>query len=240
MKRTFILLFVAAMMGKTARAQGVGMNCQYFPGVQFGVVSVKATNNAKFSKYNYGAGIPLLMIDRITNHWYTNVDFSALYYAATQTNKAQDNRIKISKAEGAYCSGRLGYMFGSGDQFRIGPNLNVGSVTSNLDSLKKPFSQKAYYNYGLGVVAYKKFGKFRVVGKLGYEIYAKKNYITKGHGTYFEGTIGYSFYQKYGLSIMPCLYSKKLTYVPDGGVISSPADAKVFSFVIRLGLTKFF
>jgi hypothetical protein len=239
MKKTIITLSLLLAV-TLSRAQKVGMNCQYFPALQVGFVNVKTTDNPKFSKYRYGAGLPILMIDRVTSRWYTNIDLSALYYGATQTNKANDNRIKISKAEGAICSGRLGYLFGDGDQFRFGFNGNLGISTSNLDSTLRPLKQRSYYNYGLGLIAYKKFGKFRVVGKVGYELYAKKGYVIKGHGTYFEGTIGYSFYQKYGLSIMPCFYSKKMDYIPDGGNANSPAKAKVKSFVIRLGLTKFF
>src|SRR3954463_8542509 len=110
------------MLATFAKAQDVGMNCQYFPGVQAGFVSVKATNNAQFSKYRFGAGVPVLMIDRITSRWYINLDFSALYYGATQTNKANDDQIKISKAEGGLCAGRVGYMFGDGDNFRFGVN----------------------------------------------------------------------------------------------------------------------
>lgn len=238
MKKTIITL--SLLLAVTISQAQVGMNCQYFPGLQVGFVSVKVANNPKFSKYRYAAGMPLLMIDRLTDHWYTHLDFSALYYGATQTNKANDDKIKISKAEGAMCAGRLGYMFGDGDQFRFGFSGNLGFTTSNLDSMVRPLKQRAYYNYGLGLLAYKKFGKFRVVGKMGYELYAKKNYITKGHGFYLEGTIGYSFYQKYGLSVMPCFYSKKLDYIPDGGSVNAQANAKVRSFVLKFGLTKFF
>ncbi len=242
MKKTLITLTLLAsfILGK---AQGVGMNCQYFPGLQVGFVNVKVSGNPQFSKYRYAAGMPILMIDRLTSHWYTNLDFSALYYGATQTNKANDDRLKISKAEGAMCSGRLGYLFGDGDQFRFGFNGNLGIATSNLDSLNRPLKQRSYYNYGLGLLAYKKFGKFRVVGKVGYELYAKKSFVTKGHGLYFEGTIGYSFYQKFGLSIMPCFYSKSMNYIPkpsDGSGTGTEAQAKVKSFVLRIGLTKFF
>src|ERR1043165_2182492 len=91
----FALLFACVV----AKAQ-VGMNCQYFPGAQFGFVNIKTEGNTRFDKVKFGAGVPLLMIDRVTNHWYINVDMSALYYAATQTNKANDDRIKISKGEG--------------------------------------------------------------------------------------------------------------------------------------------
>lgn len=223
--------------------QNVGMNCQYFPGLQVGFVSVKAANNKQFDKYRYGAGMPILMIDRLTSHWYTNLDFSALYYAATQTNKANDDRIKISKAEGGICAGRLGYLFGDGDNFRVGFNGNLGLLTSNLDSLDRPMKQRSYINYGLGLLAYKKFGKMRVVGKIGYELYRRKNFVTKGGGFYMEGTIGYSFYQKYGISVMPCFYSKKLTYIPEsqkGNAAATEATGKVRSFVLRIGLTKFF
>jgi hypothetical protein len=244
MKRTFILLFAAALIAKEAGAQ-VGMNCQFFPGLQVGVVSV---NTSQYGKYKYAAGLPLLMIDRITNHWYTNIDFSALYYGATQTNKANDNRLKISKAEGAVTSGRLGYLFGDGDEFRVGGNLNFGWNTSNLDSLVKPMdhmlrNKRVYITYGLGILAYKKFGKFRTVGKIGYEIYRRKGLLDGGSGFYFEGTIGYSFYQKYGISIMPCFYSKKLTYLPiqpASGAALPEGTAKVRSFVLKLGITKFF
>jgi hypothetical protein len=242
MKKTIttICFLVAATL---ARAQDVGMNCQYFPGVQVGFVSVKATNNAQFSKYRFGAGIPILMIDRITSHWYVNLDFSALYYGATQTNKANDDRIKISKAEGGMCAGRLGYMFGDGDNFRVGFSGNLGMMTSNLDSINRPLKQRSYFNYGLGLLAYKKFGKFRAVGKIGYELYRRKNFVTKGGGFYLEGTLGYSFYQKYGISIMPCFYSKKLNYIPlaeKGNAAPVEANGKVRSFVLRVGLTKFF
>jgi hypothetical protein len=235
MKKT-ITAFSILISGLFCHAQ-VGFNCQYFPGLQVGFVSVK-TDNAALGNYKYGAGLPILMIDRVTNHWYTNVDLSALYYGATQTNRANDNKIKISKAEGAFCSGRLGYMFGKGDQFRMGPNINIGASTSNLDSLKKTFSQRSYTNIGLGVIAYKKFGKFRVVGKVGYERYSSKKFITAGHGTYLEVTIARSFFQKYGLSIMPCFYSKKFDYTPIGN--ANLTHAKIKSMVLRFGLTKFF
>ena len=244
MKKTFILL-IAALSSKLAFAQGVGMNCQYFPGAQVGFVSVKST---EFGKYRYGAGLPLLLIDRVSNHWYTNIDFSAFYYGATQTNKANDNKLKISKAEGAVTSGRVGYLFGDGDQFRFGGNLNFGWNTSNYDSLKKPMdhiirNKRVYLNYGLGLIAYKKFGKFRVVGKLGFELYRRKNVITGGgSGFYFEGTLGYSFYQKYGVSVMPCFYSKNLNYTPMGATVdpNNTQNAKIRSMVLRFGITRFF
>lgn len=228
------LLLASALL----HAQGVGLNCQYFPGLQVGFVSVKSTGNPQYSKYKYAAGMPLLMIDRLTNHWYTHLDMNALYYSATQTNKANDNNIKISKAEGGLFAGRLGYLFGDGDNFRVGFNGNLGMQTSNLDSLTRPFKQRAYYNYGLGVLAYKKFGKFRVVGKIGYELYRKKGFLTKSKGVYIETTIAYSIYQKYGISIMPCYYAKGFNYMPVNG--TTEAKAKLRSFVLRIGLTKFF
>lgn len=242
MKKTIITLSLLLAV-TLSQAQEPGMSCQYFPGLQLGFVSVKATGNGQFTKYKYAAQIPLLLIDKLANHWYTNIDFSAFYYAATQTNKANDDRLKISKAEGGLAAGRLGYAFGKGEQFRMGFFGAGGISTSNLDSLRMPSEQwkkRYYYNYGGGLIAVRKFGKFRVMGKLGYELYKMKNYITKGHGMYFEGTIGYSFYQKYGLSVMPCFYSKKMDYVPLNGSATSPANAKVKSFVIRIGLTKFF
>ncbi|MCC6369382.1 MAG: hypothetical protein IT236_00110 [Bacteroidia bacterium] len=245
MKKTFILLFLGLFTGKIALAQNVGMSCQYFPGAQVGRVSVKTSH---YGKYAYGAGLPLLMIDRVSNHWYTNMDFSALYYGATQTNKANDNQLKISKAEGAVSAFRLGYLWGEGDQFRMGGNLNFGWNTSNLDSLIKPMdhmlrNKRVYLNYGLGVIAYKKFGKFRAVGKVGYELYRRKGLLNGGSGFYFEGTVGYSFYQKYGISVMPCFYSKSLTYTPltkSGGTVLPEDKAKVRAFVLRVGITKFF
>jgi hypothetical protein len=238
-----IIVSICLLVTGITRAQDVGMSCQYFPGVQFGFVSVKAANNPQFTKYKFGAGLPILLVDRIANHWYTNIDFSALYYGATQTNKGNDDRVNISKAEGAFCAGRVGYLFGDGDNFRLGFSGNFGMSTSNLDSLKKPLKQRSYLNYGLGLVAYKKFGKFRVSGKLGYELYRRKNFVTKGGGFYLEGTIGYSFYQKYGISVSPCFYSKKLDYIPlaeKGSAVPIEANGKVRSFVLRVGLTKFF
>jgi hypothetical protein len=235
---TTITIFVSSVL---CEAQ-VGLSSQYFPGLQLGAVTVN-TGNPKFGKYKYAAGLPILMIDRMTNHWYTNIDMSALYYGVTQTNKANDNRIQISKGEGAVIAGRLGYVFGKGDQFRIGPNINFGSNTSNLDSSKATFiGNRNYYNVGLGVIAYQKLGKFRVIGKLGFERYSKKGYLTSGRGSYLEITVGRVIYQKYGLSIMPSFYAKKFGYIDKAGVATAaaPYTAKVRMFVIRFGLTKFF
>jgi hypothetical protein len=247
MKRIYTLMLLSIIAGKAA-AQ-VGMICQYFPGMQLGVVSVKTP---LYGKYRYSAGLPLLMIDKVSSHWYTNMDFSAFYYGATQTNKANDNRLKISKAEGAVASGRLGYLWGEDDEFRMGGNINLGCNTTNLDSLQKPMdhmlkgNKRVYYNYGLGVIAYKKIGKFRTVGKVGYELYRRKGLLNGGSGFYFEGTIGYSFYQKYGISLMPCFYSKKLNYKPlerTAGPLTGldlpEGQAKMRSFVIKIGITKF-
>jgi hypothetical protein len=42
---------------------------------------------------------------------------------------------------------------------------------------------------------------------------------------------------------MPCFYSKKMDYIPkqmDGTSSGNTANAKVKSFVLRIGLTKFF
>lgn len=243
MKQRLIVLFLLA--GSIFVKAQVGMSCQYFPGAQVGVVTVKTENNKHLGggtqKYKFGAGLPLLLVDRVKNHWYTLIDFSALYYAATQTNKANDDRIKISKAEGSLYAGRLGYMFGSSEEFRVGPALGIGIQTSNLDSLNRPFKQKGYYDYSLGVVAYKKFGKFRVMGKAGYEMYRQKGYLSSGHGLYFETTFGYSLYQKYGLSISPCLYTKSFGYVSQqGGDVADGTTAKVKALVLRVGLTRFF
>lgn len=216
----------------------VGMNCQYVPGIQFGAVKVKTNNAALGEKYSYGAGLPLMMIDRLTNHWYTNLDMNALYYAVTQTNKAQDNKIKIAKTEGGYCAGRLGYAWGKGDQMRVGFSGNIGLSTSNLDSSKRALDPRGYTNFGGGLLLYKKLGKIRFIGKVGYEKFTNKKFITKASGFYVETTIGYSFYQKYGISIMPCYYSKKFVYNTKANATAT--EAKVTSFVLRLGLTKFF
>ena len=235
-KISIISLLIIATLSK---AQTGGMSCQYFPALQVGVVKVKNENAPKGS-YSFGAALPVLLFDRIKGHWYTNIDLSALYYGATQTNKANDDRIKISKAEGSLISGRLGWMFGKKPDFKFGINGNLGLQTSNLDSLKKSFSQRNYINYGLGLLVYKKIGKLHASAKFGYEIYAKKNFITKGRGFYLESTIGYSIYQKYGLSVSPCFYSKGLTYAPLDGSINSPAHARVTAFFLRFGLTRFF
>jgi hypothetical protein len=242
MKHTLIAL--AVLLSGTMLKGQVGMNCQYFPGGQVGFVSVKSPNSLKFSKVSHAAAFPILMIDRMTSHWYTNLDMSAFYYAVTSFNKSNDNRVAISKAEGSIATGRLGYVGGDGDQFRIGGYLAFGMSTTNLDSLKKPFDYHWYTSWGVGLLAYQKFGKFRAMGKLGYEIYTRKNYISRGSGFYFEGTLGYSFYQKYGISVMPCFYHKGFNYFTTVTDASSStvllADASMNSFVLKFGLTKFF
>jgi len=234
-----LLLLALVIQGLCANAQ-VGINCQYIPAIQFGSVKVK-TDNPALGTYKYGAGLPLMMLDRIGSKWYWNLDMNALYYGATQTNKAADGRIKIAKTEGGYFAGRVGKMFGKGEQFRFGINLNAGFSTSNLDSAKRTFEPRGYLNFGGGILVYKKFGKMRVAAKFGYEKYSAK-YIVKGSGsgTYLETTFAYMIYQKYGLSLMPCIYSKKFDYTPKiNGTGSAVTNAKVSSLVFRIGLTKF-
>ncbi len=97
---TLWLICFSLLSGIETKAQKYGLNCQYFPGLQFGSVKV-STDNPKIGNYSYGAGLPLLMIDRIAK-WYFNIDMNATYYGATTTNKANDNQIKISKAEGGF------------------------------------------------------------------------------------------------------------------------------------------
>ncbi len=228
-----LLAFALALSGLCATAQ-VGINCQYFPGIQLGSVKVKNTIGGVESKYRFAAGLPLMMIDRVGAKWYFNIDMNALYYGATQTNKANADKIKIAKSEGGFFAGRVGYLFGKGDLRRFGINLNVGYMTSNLDSTKQVFDTKKYVNLGGGLIYYQKIGgKIRVVAKLGYEIYSAKKFLTSGKGTYFEGTIGYSLFQKFGVSVMPCFYSKKFEY------LNATDKAKVSSFVLRMGLTKY-
>lgn len=217
-------------------AQKYGINAQYFPGLQFGAVKV-STNHPKLGNYSYSAGLPILMIDRVAR-WYFNLDLNATYYAATQTNKATDNKVKISKAEGGYISGRIGYMFGKNpDKLRIGINFNYGLMTSNLDSIRKPFDQRGYTGLGGGLVFYQAIGKLGVMAKAGYEKYANKKFIDKASGFYIEGTIAYKIIQKFGVSVMPCFYSKNFDYKAqiDGAL----TQAKVSSFVLRVGITKF-
>ena len=168
---------------------------------------------------------------------------NALYYGATQANKAADGQIKIAHTEGGYFAGRLGRMFGKKETFRFGINLNCGYSTSNLDSAKKTFDPRGYLNFGGGLLVYKKIGKMRVVAKFGYDIYNAKSFIANGHGTYLETTFAYMIYQKYGLSIMPAYYSKKFNYTPK--TVNTPlanvanTNAHVTSLVFRIGLTKF-
>lgn len=241
MKKQIITLLLAA--GSLAATAQVGLNCQYLPGVQFGSVKVK-TNNALLGEYKYGAALPLMMLDRVGNKWYWNMDMNALYYGATQGNKANSGKIKIAKTEGGYFSMRAGRVFGKGEVSRVGFSVNFGWSASNLDSSIKVMDPKGYTNMGLGAVYYHKFGKIRFVGRLGYEKLASKKYITKGSGLYLETTFAYKIYQKFGLSLSPCWYSKKFTYEPDGAGAGNtfPAgatEAKVKSIVFRFGITKF-
>jgi len=242
MKKKLIALALI-LAGFCIQAQ-VGMNCQYVPGLQLGRIKVK-TDNAFLGTYKYGAGLPLMMIDRMTNHWYTNMDLNGLYYAVTQTNRANSDKIDIAKTEGGLFAGRLGYLWGKGDQFRIGGSFNLGYSASNLDSSKRALDVRGYTNLGAGLVVYKKLGKMRVMAKLGYEKLSSKSYITKGSHIYLETTVAYMIYQKYGISVMPTWSSKKFAYTPkyngaQADVANVATNAKVTMMTLRFGLTRFF
>lgn len=242
MKQLKLTIALLALMSLSLKAQ-VGFNCQFVPGLQVGSVKVK-TDNTYLKDYKFGAPLPVFMVDRITSKWYTNMDMSALYYAATQYNNATAGKIDIAKTEGGYFAGRLGYGFGKGENFRVGPNLNAGWSASNLDSSKRVLNVPSYFSLGGGVFAYYKVNKrIRVSLKAGYEKYSNKSANNNvknlsGHGTYIEGAVAYNFYQKYGLAIMPAIISKKFQYTYTGATL--PNTAKVHSAVLRLGFTKFF
>jgi hypothetical protein len=240
MKR--LLLSLAVLWSGVSLTAQVGMSSQYLPGGQVGGVWISTTGHPNMDKVSFGAGLPLLMLDRLGNHWYTNVDLSALYYGATQSNKANDNQIPIAKSEGPLCNFRLGYTGGDGEEYRIGGYLGFGWNTSNLDSIVIPFDSKYYLNWSLGAIGYYKFGKFRTMAKLAYEIYTRKDYISRGSGFYLETSLGYTFYQKYGISVMPCFYHKGFTYFATGrdGNVYPNVEASVNSLVLKFGLCRFF
>ncbi|MFL5751912.1 MAG: hypothetical protein ACJ76F_00775, partial [Bacteroidia bacterium] len=193
--------------------------------------------------YHYGAGLATMMVDRMTDKWYVNMDMNSLYYSITQMNKGK--YLKIAKNEGGIFGMRIGRVFGNDDSFRAGFSLNGGYMQSNIDSIKTVTlannGVKGFYNYGAGAIVYKRFGDLHAMAKIGYE---KLKYKTtmNGRQIYIETTVGYRFLQHYGLSVMPCLYLKKYkfnstntehnTIVEDNG--------KSTTFVLRIGLTKFF
>jgi hypothetical protein len=240
-----LLTALLALLGFGMYSQ-VGFNCQFVPGAQFGFVKIKSTNEKLSS--SHGAGFPLFMLDRFKTKWYTHLDMNGLYYSVTQFNKSNRSKVdssKVAKTEGGMFAGRIGYGFGNTEDFRVGPNLNIGYTMSNLGASIKTFDGIAnYWNIGGGVFAYKKInGKIRTMAKLGYEKFSNKKataLITNltGSGMYFEGTVAYNFYQKYGLAVMPAFYTKKFKFTYNGQ--ATQTESKLKSFVLRIGFTKFF
>jgi hypothetical protein len=241
-----LLLALFALFSLGLGAQ-VGMNCQFVPGLQVGAIKVKS-DNAKIKEYKYAAGLPIFMLDRLKNKWYANLDMNGLYYSVTQYNKSNRSKpdsTKLAKTEGGMFAGRIGYAFGKTDSRRIGINGNLGYCMSNLDASVKTLDGVAkYWNIGGGVFFYQKIGsKMRAMAKVGYEVYSNKkasgNIATlKGKGTYLEATLAYNIYQKYGLAVMPAIYSKKFTYNYAGD--SNTTTTKVKNIALRFGFTKFF
>lgn len=239
MKRKLLLLALV-LTGLWTRAQ-VGMNCQYVPGIQLGMTKVKSD---KWGDYKYGAGLATMMLDRMTDKWYVNLDMNSLYYSITQMNKGK--YLKIAKNEGGIFGMRLGRVFGNNDNFRAGFSLNGGYMQSNIDSIKTvsitSSGVKGFYNYGAGAIVYKRFGDLHAMAKIGYEKLKNKSIAMNGRQIYLETTIGYRFLQHYGLSVMPCLYLKKYEFnssnVDRNATVAD--KGKSTTFVLRMGLTKFF
>jgi len=240
-----LLTLLLALLGFGVYSQ-VGFNCQYVPGVQFGFVNIKS-NNSKIGNHKQAAGMAIFMIDRFKTKWYTNLEMNGLYYGVTQYNKSHRSKAdstKVAKTEGGMFAGRIGYGFGKSEDFRVGPNLNIGYSMSNLQAASKSFEVAKYWNFGGGIFVYKKInGKIRTMAKIGFEKYYNKktdNFVgaITGKGFYLEGTVSYNFYQKYGVAVMPAFYSKKFSYTYNGE--ATPTETKVKSFVLRIGFTKFF
>jgi hypothetical protein len=220
----------------------VGMNCQYVPGIQLGSTTVKSE---KWGKYHYGAGLATMMIDRMTDKWYVNMDMNSLYYSITQMNRGK--YAKIAKNEGGLFGMRIGHVWGNDDSFRAGFSLNGGWMQSNIDSVKTVSLSnggvKGFYNYGLGLIAYKKIGEnLHTMAKIGYEKLKYKSTQMDGRQIYIETTIGYRLLDSYGLSVMPCLYMKKYQFNSQShsGGDAVLDNGKSTTFVLRMGLTKFF
>lgn len=241
MKKSLIIM-VLSILSWNAHSQ-IGFNCQYVPGVQFGFTSVKTDG---WGKYKYGAGLATMMIDRMTSKWYSNLDMNSLYYSLTQINRGK--YAKIAKNEGGLFAGRLGRVFGKSDDTRFGFYFGLGMSQSNIDSVAKVTFEsggvKSFWNYGLGLLAYKKIGRLHAMAKVGYDIWSWKKTNLKGGQIILEGTVGYKLYQKYGISVMPCFYIKSFTFdsrkTTGTSTNSTPDKGKSSTFVLRLGLTKFF
>jgi hypothetical protein len=238
MKKTLIVALI--LVAGFAKAQ-VGMNCQYVPGVQIGSTTVKSD---KWGKYRYNAGLALMMLDRMTDKWYVHMDMNSLYYSLTQMNRGK--YLKIAKNEGGIFGMRLGRVFGNDDSFRAGFSLNGGYSQSNIDSTKtvefKGSGAKSYWNYGLGLLAYKRLGDLHVMAKVGYEKLKEKGIGMNGRTIYIETTVGYRILEDYGISIMPCLFMKKYEF-NSTNTAYNPVVAdkgKSTTFVLRAGITKFF
>ncbi|HBX53475.1 MAG: hypothetical protein A2275_01875 [Bacteroidetes bacterium RIFOXYA12_FULL_35_11] len=236
--KILISIFVLTSLWSAAQ---VGFNCQYAPGLQFGLSKVKS--DITKNNYSYRVGMPVMLIDYVSDRWYWNTDMTGVFYMLSATNKSKTKEAQedLARTDGALFGFRMGRMFGEKDNLggddalRIGFSLNAGYNQVNIDSTKLSEVSEAYSygSYGLGLVVYKKFKEFHTMGKIGYEVIAKKP--VKGKCIYLEGTLGMKIYQKFGISVMPGMYFRSFDKFND-------TDKKVKSslLTLRFGFTKFF
>lgn len=248
--RKQIITLTLILASLWATAQKVGFNCQYIPGLQLGIVKVSSKDLPK-NNYSYRVGMPTMMIDRVTNKWYVNMDLSSIFYILSANNKsrAKDADETLARTDGGLCSFRLGRMFGEKKKLggtnamRVGFSVNMGYNQTNIDSIRLNNVGKtyAYGSYGLGLVVYKQLDGIYTMGKIGYDAIGQKD--VKGKNIYIETTFGIKMYQKFGLSVMPCMYFRtfnNFTSTDSGSSTATNSTIKSKLFTIKFGLTKFF
>lgn len=238
--KLLMLLLVAGFI----KVHAQGMESQYVPGLQVGSNKVKVGE----TKTKFGASLAVMEFDHVGHRMYYNIGLTDGYYRLTQMNKQKKNErdsIKPLKSNGQIFGMRWGMVFGKGEFQRIGFSLNGSFSSLNVAEAYTYDRLISYGSVGGGLVYYNRIGKsLNVMLKGGFEKLKGKKNTVDGRLIYFESTIGYELFQKFGVSVSPCFYSRKLNCIAKVGPSGSPADltltdVKASQFVLKIGIAKF-
>jgi hypothetical protein len=237
--KTSKFLMVLLLSG-IIKVYGQGFASQFVPGLQIG------TNKVKYStgdKYKFGASLALMEFDRVASRLYFNIGMNDGYYRLTSINRqkkmARDS-TKYAKNNGQLFGMRLGMVFGKGEFQRIGFSLNGSFSALNGAMSYDPDKVVTYGSVGGGLVYYRKLSKqLHVMAKLGYESLKGKSFTVKGRLLYLETTIAYEFYQRFGVSVQPAFYSRKMDFIDKEHGDINRAGTKISQMVLKVGITKF-
>jgi hypothetical protein len=237
MKIKLSKLMLLLILAGCYKASAQGMETQFVPGIQLGTTKIKYDSG---DKYRFGASLALMEYDHVGHRVYFNIGMTDGYYRLTTLNRrakmARDS-AHYAKNNGEVFGMRMGLVFGKSEVQRIGGSINGSYNAVNAIKSYDPTNSLFYGSFGAGVVYWRKIGKsINVLLKAGFEKMSSKKYTLEGRLIYVEATVGYELFQKFGVSVQPAIYNRKMDFTYSSVAYTG---VKANQIALKIGISKF-